>query len=79
MEPLDRGLQQRVWNRVYESPKEMLTARQRQLLRDCLNRCRENMAAFEKMRGHFVYQEAFAHLQAQTAEQIKMLQQMLQR
>ena len=79
MEPLDRRLQQRVWARVYESPKEMLTSRQRQALHRCLQRSRENLVAFEKMRSHFAYQEAFAHLETQSREQIKMLQQMLAR
>ncbi|MBR4971506.1 MAG: hypothetical protein IKY59_00880 [Oscillospiraceae bacterium] len=78
MKPLDRRLQQRVWSRVYESPRQMLNARQRESLRKCLQRCRENLAAYDKMRGHFAYQEAFAHLESQTREQIKMLQQMLE-
>ena len=79
MEPLDRQLQRRVWKRVYESPREMLTRRQREVLGRCLARCRENLAVYEKMSSHFIYQEAFAHMAAQTREQIKMLRQMLER
>ena len=79
MERLDRGLQRRVWARVYESPTEMLTTRQREKLAKCLQRCKDNLAVYEKMRGHFAYREAFDHMEAQTRQQIQMLQQMLGR
>ena len=77
MEPLDRHLQRRVWARVYESPKEIFTARQRAQMVRCLQRCQDNLAVFENLRGHYAYQEAFAHLEQQTRQQIQMLRQML--
>ena len=77
METLDRQLQRRVWARVYDGPKETLTARQREHLRRCLVRSRENLAVYEKMQRHYAYQEAFARLQTETREQIKMLRKML--
>ena len=77
MEQLDHQLQQRVWARVYGSPTQPFTPRQRENLRRCLGRCRENLAVYEKMQTHFAYQEAFTHLAEQTREEIKMLRQML--
>ena len=79
MEQLDRQLQRRVWARVYGSPTELFTPRQREQLRRCLQRCRENLAVYEKLQNHYAYREAFAHLADQTREEIKMLRQMLAR
>ena len=79
MEPLDHRLQQRVWARVYGGPTQLLTPQQREGLRRCLRRCRENLAYYEQMQQHYAYREAFSHLATQTGEEIKMLQQMLSR
>ena len=77
MKPLDRGMQRRVWARVYDRKAAPLTQQQRQSLRRCLERSQENLAFYEKMQTHQIYAEAFDRLYAQTAEQIKMLSQML--
>ena len=77
MEKLDRNLQRRVWARVYDKGNLSLTPRQRQALRQSLVRNRENLALYEKMEHHGIYGDAFAKLREETAEHIKMLQQML--
>ena len=78
MEKLDRNMQRRVWARVYNKTAAPLTPQQRQTLRRSLERSRENLAIFEKMKDHGIYAEAFARLHAETAEHIKMIKQMLQ-
>ena len=75
MEQLDRNLQRRVWNRVYDKGSLPLTPRQRQALRQSLARSRENLTLYEKMEHHGIYGDAFAKLRSETAEHIKMLQQ----
>ena len=77
MEQLDRNMQRRVWSRVYPQQPAGLTPQQRQRLRRCLERSREDLSFYQKMENHSLYAEAFAHLATQTTEQIKMLQQML--
>ncbi len=77
MQPLDKQMQRRVWARVYDRKAAPLSPQQRQSLQRCLVRIRENLAVYEKMEGHSIYAEAFARLHAETAEQIKMLKQML--
>ena len=77
MESLDRNLQRRVWNRVYDQAGSPLSPGQRKALRQSLARSRENLALYEKMEHHGIYGDAFAKLRAETAEHIKMLQQML--
>ena len=76
MEKLDRNLQRRVWARVYDKGSMPLTKKQRQLLRQSLARSRESLALYEKMEHHSIYGDAFAKLRAETAEHVKMLQQM---
>lgn len=77
MQPLDKQLQRRVWARVYGGGEPTLTPKQRETLRRCLARSRENLAFYEKMQAHRLYAAAFTRLTAETKEQIKMLQQML--
>ncbi len=77
MKPLDRNLQRRVWARVYDRTAVPMTAQQRQALVRCLQRSRENLTFYQKMQSHSLYAEAFTHLANQTAEQIKMLKQIL--
>ena len=77
MKPLDPNVQRRVWGRVYDKASLPLTPQQQQALRHCLRRSRENLAFYEKMEHHSIYGEAFARLRTETAEHIKMLQQML--
>ena len=77
MQPLDRKLQRRVWARVYPQQPAGLTLRQRESLSRCLMRSKENLAIYEKMQKHTIYGPAFAKLYTETAEHIKMLQQML--
>ena len=77
MEKLDRNLQRRVWARVYDKQGMPLNPKQREMVRRCLERSWENMAVYEKMKTHGIYGDAFAKLQTETAEHIKMLQQML--
>ncbi len=77
MKPLDQQLQRRVWARVYNQSAAPLTARQRQALQRCLQRSRENLAFYQKMQRHSLYAEAFTRLASETAEHIKMLNQML--
>ena len=77
MEKLDRNLQRRVWARVYDKGSMPLTEKQRQLLRQCLARSRENLALYEKMEHHCIYGDAFGKMRAETQEHIKMLQPML--
>ncbi len=77
MKPLDRKLQQRVWSRVYEPSAAPLTPQQKQALRKCLQRSKENLSVFERKDGYGIYAEAFAKLRTETTEHIKMLQQML--
>ena len=78
MEKLDRNVQRRVWARVYNKKAVPLTPQQREALRRCLERSRENLTVYEKMKDHGIYAEAFARLHAETTEHIKMLKQMLQ-
>ena len=77
METLDRNMQRRVWARVYPNQRGVLTDRQRQQLRRCLERSRGNLAVYEVLQKHGIYGEAFARMYAETAEHMKMLQQML--
>ena len=77
MKPLDRNMQRRVWSRVYDPGSAPLTPQQKQLLQRCLQRSKENLAVYEKMEKHGLYAEALSRLQTETAEHIKMLQQML--
>ena len=78
MKPLDRGLQRRVWSRVYGGTTQHLTHRQRETLRRALARSGENLAFYEQMAHHVLYAEAFQRLAQETREQIKMLKQMQQ-
>ena len=59
MKPLDRGLQRRVWSRVYGGTPQRLTVRQRETLRRALARSGENLAFYEQMAHHALYAEAF--------------------
>lgn len=77
MQSLDRKLQRRVWARVYDGGAMPLTPQQRRLVGQSLARSRENLAFYEKMENHGLYAEAFKRLKSETAEHIKMLQQML--
>ena len=80
MEKLDKRMQQRVWDRVYQPPAPPLpplSPQQRQKLGSCLQRCQMNLAVYESMTSHPVYGEAFTRMARETAEQIKMLRQML--
>ena len=78
METLDRNLQKRVWDRVYgKTPQPRLIPRQRQQLRQALQRSEANLAMYRQFANHSVYNEAFRRLAEETAEHIKMLQQML--
>ena len=79
METLDRDLQKRVWNRVYgKQPQPQLTSRQRQQLRQALQRSESNLVLYRQLTGHAVYGQAFHHLATESAEHVKMLRQMLQ-
>ena len=78
MEKLDRNLQRRVWARVYDKQGMPLNQKQRETLRKCLERSRKNLAVYEKMKSHGIYGDAFTRLYKETAEQMKMLGQMLQ-
>ena len=78
MEQLDRNMQRRVWARVYPNKRGGLTPQQRQILQRCLERSKENLTVYEKMQKHSFYGEAFGKMYTETAEHIKMLQQMLQ-
>ena len=77
MQSLDKKMQRRVWARVYDQKDESLTRPQRQALRQCLERSRENLALYEKLQSHGLYAGAFDRLRLETEEQIKMLRQML--
>lgn len=76
---MDKNMEQRVWQRVYgQAPiPHRLTPRQRQNLRQSLQRAQLNLRFFESQRSDPVYSEAFAHLATQTAEHCKMLRQIL--
>ena len=76
MEKLDKNMQRRVWQRVYDQPVQ-LTKEQRQLLQQCLQRSITNRTVFEKMENHQLYAEAFARMARETNEHIKMLRHML--
>jgi hypothetical protein len=78
MERLDRNMQRRVWSRVYPNKGMGLTPQQREVLRRCLARSKENLGFYQKMSNHSLYGQAFARLAEETGEQIKMLTQMLQ-
>ena len=78
MQPLDRRLQRRVWNRVYGNFHGILSKRQRERLQRCLRCSMDNLAFYEGMSNHNLYADAFIRLAAETKEQIKMLRQMLQ-
>ena len=76
---MDKEREMAVWQRVY-APAQMPTRfppRQRQILRQSLNRSQENLRVYESMRRDPYYGEAFAHLADETQEHIKMLRQML--
>ena len=77
MQPLDQGLQRRVWGRVYNSGPMILTKPQRQMIQRCLARCRENLRFYRQMQGHAIYAAAFERLARETEEHIKMMWQML--
>ena len=77
MEKLDRNMQRRVWARVYDKRAAPMTPKQRETLRRCLERSQENQTVYEKMKNHRIYGDAFARMHEETAEQIKMLKQML--
>ena len=76
---MDRNTEQRVWQRVYgeASIPHRLTPRQRQNLRQSLQRAQMNLRFFESQQNDPVYAEAFAHLALQTGEHCKMLRQIL--
>lgn len=78
MEPLDRQMQKRVWDRVYaQPPKQPLPPPLRNQLQQCLQRSRANLLIYERNTEHSLYGSAFSHLATQTQQQIQMLQQML--
>ena len=78
MESLDRQMQKRVWDRVYQPPAPPpLTPQQRQRLQQCLQRSEGNLRVYESMTHHILYGEAFQRMARETAEQIKMLRQIL--
>ena len=76
---MNREMEQRVWQRVYEGyqPPPRLTPQQRQNLRRSLERTSANLRFFESQCQDPVYREAFLHLSTQTAEHCKMLRQIL--
>ncbi len=76
MENLDRNMQHRVWQRVYDQPSR-LTKQQRQSLTECLRRAQSNRKVYETMENHHLYAEAFARMARETEEHIKMLRQIL--
>ena len=76
MERLDKNMQRRVWDRVYDQPAKLLP-QQRQALQQCLRRAESNRAVFEKMEHHNGYAEAFSRMSRETNEHIKMLRQIL--
>lgn len=81
MESIDPNIQRRVWQRVYR-PQEQnprLSPQQRRSLLQCLHRTNANLAAYESLRTHPVYGEAFARMAGETREHQKMLNQMLNR
>lgn len=78
MEPLDRQLQKRVWDRVYaQPPKPPLSPALRNQLQQCLQRNRSNLLVYEKNTEHSLYGPAFSHLAELTRQQNQMLQQIL--
>ena len=76
---MDKEKETEVWNRVYgfPQPPARLTPRQRQQLRQAMNRSTENLRTYESMSRAPYYGDAFAHMAAQTNEHIKMLRQIL--
>lgn len=76
---MDRNTERQVWQRVYGSDPipYRLTPRQRQNLRQSLQRAQLNLRFFESQERDPVYGEAFAHLALQTGEHCKMLRQIL--
>lgn len=76
---MDRNTERQVWQRVYGSDPipHRLTPRQRQNLRQSLQRAQLNLRFFESQERDPVYGEAFAHLALQTGEHCKMLRQIL--
>lgn len=76
---MDREMEQRVWQRVYEGYRmpPRLTPQQRQNLKRSLERASANLRFFESQTQDPVYREAFLHLAAQTTEHCKMLRQIL--
>lgn len=70
-------MENRVWQRVYaRAPQRRISRRE---LWQCLRRTEENFAYYERRTDDPLYGDAFARLAAQSAEQCKMLRQMLQR
>ena len=76
MEKLDKNLQRRVWQRVYDQPAS-LTKQQRQSLAQCLQRAMANRAVLESLENHSLYAEAFTRMANETGEHCKMLRQIL--
>lgn len=76
---MNKEKEMEIWRRVYNSPQPpaRLTPRQRQQLRQALNRSMENLRTFEALSRDPYYGEAFEHMANQTAEHTKMLRQML--
>ena len=76
---MDQATEQRVWQRVYGNAPipHRLTPRQKQNLRQSLQRAQANLHFFESQRQDPVYAEAFALLALQTGEHCKMLRQIL--
>ena len=77
---MDKETERQIWLRVYggdTQPPARLTPRQRQQLRQALNRSMENLRTYQSMANHPYYGDAFAHMAADTQEHIKMLRQML--
>lgn len=76
---MDKEREMEVWNRVYPGMQRpaCLTQRQKQMLHLAMRRCVENQRIYESMTCHSRYGEAFAHMENQCTEQIKMLRQIL--
>ena len=76
---MNQETEHRVWQRVYGNAPipHRMTQRQRQNLRQSLQRAQANLHFFESQCKDPVYAEAFAHLALQTGEHCKMLRQIL--
>ena len=78
MKPLDKNLQQRVWDRVYPQ-KTGFSPQQRQHLSQSLRRAQANFQLWEELSRHPVYGDAFARMAKETGEHRKMLRQILEK